>query len=334
MPDLSTRYLGLTLPNPVVASSSPLTEKIDDLRRLEDAGVSAVVLPSLFEEQISIESNDLDLYLSHGAESYAEATSYFPDMGSYNLGPTGYLTRLSAARKALRIPVIGSLNGVSTGGWTRYARKMEEAGADAIELNVYHVPTDPTQSGLDVERMYFDLVAEVVGTVKIPVSVKLTPFLSAPAHVARHLGDLGARGLVLFNRFYQPDFDLEKLEVVPSLNLSSAWTLRLRLRWAAILWGNTSADLAISGGVHSASDVLKSMMAGARVAMVASSVLRHGPEHVRTLLDGVHEWMASHEYESIQQMQGSMSHQHCAEPAALERANYMRVLRSFALRGK
>lgn len=333
MTDLSTRYLGLTLPNPVVASSSPLTEKIDDLRRLEEAGVSAVVLPSLFEEQISIESNDLDLYLSHGAESYAEATSYFPDMVSYNQGPTGYLTRLSAARKALRIPVIGSLNGVSTGGWTRYARKMEEAGADAIELNVYHVPTDPTQSGLDVERMYFDLVAEVVGTVRIPVSVKLTPFLSAPAHVAQRLGELGARGLVLFNRFYQPDFDLEQLEVVPSLNLSSAWTLRLRLRWAAILWGNTSADLAISGGVHTASDVLKSMMAGARVAMVASSVLRHGPEHVRTLLDGVREWMASHEYESIQQMQGSMSHQHCAEPAALERANYMRVLRSFALRG-
>lgn len=334
MTDLSTRYLGLTLPNPVVASSSPLTEKIDDLRRLEEAGVSAVVLPSLFEEQISIESNDLDLYLSHGAESYAEATSYFPDMVSYNQGPAGYLTRLSAARKALRIPVIGSLNGVSTGGWTRYARKMEEAGADAIELNVYHVPTDPTQSGLDVERMYFDLVAEVVGTVRIPVSVKLTPFLSAPAHVAQRLGQLGARGLVLFNRFYQPDFDLEQLEVVPSLNLSSAWTLRLRLRWAAILWGNTSADLAISGGVHTASDVLKSMMAGARVAMVASSVLRHGPEHVRTLLDGVREWMASHEYESIQQMQGSMSHQHCAEPAALERANYMRVLRSFALRGK
>jgi dihydroorotate dehydrogenase (fumarate) len=333
MPDLATRYLGLTLANPIIASSSPLTEKLDDLRRLEDAGVSAVVLPSLFEEQISIESHDLDHYLSHGAESYAEAASYFPDLQAYNLGPTGYLTRLGEAKRALRIPVMGSLNGVSTGGWTRYARKMQEAGADAIELNVYHVPTDPGQSGADVEQMYFELVQEVVGSVRIPVSVKLTPFLSAPAHVARRLGELGARGLVLFNRFYQPDFDLDKLEVVPSLNLSSAWTLRLRLRWAAILWGHTTADLAITGGVHSAADVLKSMMAGARVAMVASAVLRHGPQHVRALLDGVQEWMTAHEYDSIQQMQGSMSHQHCAEPAALERANYMRVLRSYALKG-
>ena len=334
MTDLSTSYLGLSLPNPLVASSSPLTEKLDELRRLEDAGVSAVVLPSLFEEQISIESHDLDQYLSHGAESYAEATSYFPDMWAYNLGPSGYLDRLEEARKAVKIPVIGSLNGVSTGGWTRYARKMEDAGADALELNVYHVPTDPRQTGAEVEQMYFDLVQEVVGAVKIPVAVKLTPFLSAPAHVARRLGELGVRGVVLFNRFYQPDFDLGTLEVVPSLNLSSAWTLRLRLRWAAILYGNTSADIAITGGVHSAGDVLKSMMAGARVAMVASAVLRHGPEHVRTLLDGVREWMESHEYESIRQMQGSMSHQSCAEPAALERANYMRVLRSYALKGR
>ena len=308
MTDLSTRYLGLLLPTPIVASSSPLTEKVEELRRLEDAGVGAVVLPSLFEEQISIESNDLDHYLSHGAESYAEATSYFPDMWAYNLGPAGYLSRLAEAKRALRVPVIGSLNGVSTGGWTRYARKIEEAGADALELNVYYVPTDPRQSGAEVEQMYFELVRDVVETVKIPVSVKLAPFLSAPAHVARRLGELGARGLVLFNRFYQPDFDLEKLEVVPSLNLSTAWTLRLRLRWAAILYGNTTADLAITGGVHSAADVLKSMMAGARVAMVASAVLRHGPEHVRTLLDGVREWMVAHEYESIQQMQGSMSH--------------------------
>ncbi len=334
MTDLRTRYLGFTLPNPIVASSSPLTEKPDDLRRLEDAGVSAVVLPSLFEEQISIESHDLDQYLSHGAESYAEATSYFPDMWVYNMGPTGYLTRLEEAKKEVKIPVIASLNGVSTGGWTRYARKMEEAGADAVELNVYHVPTDPGQSGAQVEQMYFDLVQEVVGSVKIPVAVKLTPFLSAPAYVARRLGEMGVRGVVLFNRFYQPDFDLERLEVVPSLNLSSGWTLRLRLRWAAILFGHTSADIAVTGGVHTASDVLKSMMAGARVAMVASAVLRHGPDHVRTLLDGVQEWMASHEYESIEQMQGSMSHRACAEPAALERANYMRVLRSYALKGR
>lgn len=334
MTDLSTRYLGLTLANPVIASSSPLTERLDDLLRLQDAGVSAVVLPSLFEEQISIESHDLDTYLSHGAESHAEATSYFPDMWSYNLGPEGYITRLAEAKKALRIPVIASLNGVSTGGWTSYARRMEEAGADALELNVYFVPTDPSMSGAAVEAMYLDLVREVVTSVRIPVAVKLTPFLSAPAHVARALGEAGARGLVLFNRFYQPDLDLERLEVVPALNLSGPVTLRLRLRWAAIIAGHTSADLAITGGVHSAQDVLKCMMAGARVAMMASAVLRHGAGHVRTVLADLALWMETHEYESIAMMQGSMSQRACAEPAAFERANYMRVLRSYALRGR
>jgi dihydroorotate dehydrogenase (fumarate) len=334
MPDLSTSYLGLTLANPIIASSSPLTERVDDLLRLEDAGAAAVVLPSLFEEQISIESHDLDTYLTHGAESYAEATSYFPDMWSYNLGPEGYISRLAEAKKALRIPVIASLNGVSTGGWTSYARRMEEAGADALELNVYFVPTDPEMSGEAVERMYLDLVREVVTSVKIPVAVKLTPFLSAPVHVARALGDAGARGLVLFNRFYQPDIDLEKLEVVPALNLSGPVTLRLRLRWAAIISGHTSADLAITGGVHSALDVLKCMMAGARVAMMASAVLRSGPEHLRSVLADLSLWMETHEYESIRMMQGSMSQRACAEPAAFERANYMRVLRSYALKGR
>jgi dihydroorotate dehydrogenase (fumarate) len=334
MPDLTTRYLGLSLANPIVASSSPLTERLEDLQRLEAAGVSAVVMPSLFEEQISIESHDLDTYLTHGAESYAEATSYFPDMFAYNFGPEGYLTRLEEAKKALKIPVIASLNGVSTGGWTSYARRMEEAGADALELNVYFVATDPSMSGAEVEQMYLDLVSEVVSSVKIPVAVKLTPFLSAPAHVARKLGEAGARGLVLFNRFYQPDIDLEKLEVVPALNLSGPVTLRLRLRWAAIISGHTSADIAITGGVHSAHDVLKCMMAGARVAMVASAVLRHGPEHVRTVLADLATWMDAHEYDSIGLMQGSMSQRACAEPAAFERANYMKVLRSYALKGR
>jgi dihydroorotate dehydrogenase (fumarate) len=333
MPDLSTRYLGLALANPIVASSSPLTERIEDLQRLEEAGVSAVVLPSLFEEQISIEGHDLDTYLSHGAESYAEAISYFPDMWVYNLGPEGYLARLGEAKKALKIPVIASLNGVSTGGWTSYAKRMEEAGADALELNVYYVPTDPAMSGAEVEEMHLDLVRAVVTSVRIPVAVKLTPFLSAPAHVARRLGEAGARGLVLFNRFYQPDLDLERLEVVPALNLSGPVTLRLRLRWAAIICGHTSADLAITGGVHSALDVLKCMMAGARVAMMASAVLRHGPEHVRNVLADLTRWMESHEYDSIELMQGSMSQQSCAEPAAFERANYMRVLRSYAVKG-
>jgi len=332
MPELSTTYLGLSLSNPVVASSSPLTERLDDLLRLEAAGAAAVVLPSLFEEQISIESNDLDHYLTHGAESYAEATSYFPDMAGYNLGPSGYLDRLTDARKALRIPVIASLNGVSRGGWTRYAKRMEEAGANAIELNVYHVPSDPAMSGADVERMYTDLVAEVVASVRVPVAVKLTPFLSAPVHMARGLGEVGARGLVLFNRFYQPDFDLDELEVVPALNLSGPVTLRLRLRWTALIHGHTAADLAITGGVHSGTDVVKCMMAGANVAMVASMVLKHGPRQITTLLDELRAWMIAHEYDSIRLMQGSMSQRSCAEPAALERANYMRVLRSDAWR--
>jgi len=334
MPELATNYLGLRLVNPLIASSSPKTERIDDLRQLEDAGAAAVVLPSLFEEQISIESHDLDHYLSHGAESYAEATSYFPDMWAYNLGPRGYLTRIAEAKGALRIPVIASLNGASSGGWTRYARSMEDAGADAIELNVYFVPTDPVMSGTDVERMYLELVEEVVRSVRIPVAVKLTPFLSAPVHMARRLGEAGVRGLVLFNRFYQPDFDLEKLEVVPALDLSGPVTLRLRLRWAAIMYGNTTADLAITGGVHSGSDVVKCMMAGARVAMVASAVLKHGAGKVRDILDELSAWLGAHDYDSVELMQGSMSQRNCAEPAALERANYMRVLRSYALRGQ
>lgn len=334
MPELATSYLGLRLGNPLIASSSPMTERIDDLRMLEDAGASAVVLPSLFEEQIRIESHDLDQYLSHGAESYAEATSYFPDMWAYNLGPTGYLTRLAEAKRALRIPVIASLNGTSSGGWTRYARSLEDAGADAIELNVYFMPTDPAMTGADVEAMYLELVREVVGTVRIPVAVKLTPFLSAPVHIARELGKAGARGLVLFNRFYQPDFDLEKLEVVPALNLSGPVTLRLRLRWAAIIYGHTSADMAITGGVHSGTDVVKCMMAGARTAMVASAVLKHGARQVRTILDELGAWLEAHEYDSVELMQGSMSQRSCAEPAAFERANYMRVLRSYAPGGR
>lgn len=334
MPDLSTSWLGLPLKHPIVASSSPLTERVDDLLRLEAAGVAAVVLPSLFEEQISIESHDLDTYLTHGDESYAEATSYFPDMLGYNRGPTGYLERLTEAKKALHVPVIASLNGVSRGGWTRYAKRMQDAGADAIELNVYHVPTDPAQDGSTVEAMYTDLVAEVVASVRIPVAVKLTPFLSAPVHMAQRLGEAGAKGLVLFNRFYQPDFDLEKLEVIPALDLSGPVTLRLRLRWAAVIYGHTTADLGITGGVHSGNDVVKCMMAGANIAMVASAVLKNGPARVQGLLTELREWLVTHEYDSVAQMRGSMSQRSCAEPAAFERANYMRVLRSYAVKGR
>lgn len=331
MPDLGTDYLGLALPHPIVASSSPLGERLDDLRRLEEGGVSAVVLPSLFEEQITLESRDLDHVLSHGTESFAEATHYFPEHVA--LGPRAYLAHLTAAKRALGIPVIGSLNGSSPGGWTRYARRMADAGADALELNVYHLPTHPGISGAEVEAIYLELVRDVVESVRIPVAVKLTPFLSAPAHVARQLVEAGARGLVLFNRFYQPDLDLEQLEVVPSLSLSSPWTLRLRLRWVAILYGHVEADLAVTGGVHEASDVLKSMMVGAKVAMMTSALLKHGPSHVARVLEGMQAWMQAHEYHSVRQMRGSMSQRAVADPSAYERANYMRVLRSYAVRG-
>ena len=332
MPDLSTRYLGLDLPNPVVASSSPLGERLDDLRRLEAGGVSAVVLPSLFEEQITLESRDLDHFLSHGAESFHEATNYFPEVAA--LGPRAYLRHVEDAKRALAIPVIASLNGSSPGGWTRYARRMQDAGADALELNVYHVPTHPALSGADVEAMYLELVQDVTASVRIPVAVKLTPFFSAPAHIARQLAAAGARGLVLFNRFYQPDLDLEQLEVVPSLSLSSPWTLRLRLRWVAILHGHVDADLAVTGGVHDAEDVLKCMMVGANVAMMTSALLQHGPGHVRGVLERMEAWMTAHEYQSVRQMRGSMSQRAVADPAAYERANSMKVLRSYALKGR
>ncbi len=333
MPDLSTSYLGLALTSPIVASSSPLTERLESLRVLEDSGVGAVVMPSLFEEQLTLESTDLDTYLSHGADSHSEALSYFPDMWAYNLGPEGYLTRLAEAKKLLKVPVIASLNGVSVGGWIAYAKRMEEAGADALELNVYYVPTDPAQDGGAVERQQSDLVQAVVESLKIPVAVKLTPFLSAPANVAAQLAKAGAKGVVLFNRFYQPDLDLDELTVVPALDLSTPSTLRIRLRWAAIMHGHIDTDLAISGGVHSATDVLKCMMVGAKVAMMASATLRHGPGHVRKVLADLETWMQVHDYDSIQLMQGSMSRRACAEPAAWERANYMKVLRSYALRG-
>lgn len=332
MINLSTTYLGLTLKNPLVASSSPLCESVDNVRRMEDAGAAAVVLHSLFEEQITLESRDLDRYLSYGTESFAEALTYFPDMTDYNLGPDGYLEHIRRVKAAVDIPIIGSLNGVSSGGWIRYARKIEEAGADALELNVYYIPTDPGLTCAQVEGMYVDLVRDVAASVRIPVAVKLSPYFSSMANVARRLDRAGAKALVLFNRFYQPDFDLENLEVAPNLVLSTSQELRLRLRWVAILYGTIEADLAVTGGVHTAEDVLKVMMAGARVAMMTSALLRNGIAHLSRVLADLVAWMEEHEYESIRQMQGSMSQRSVAEPAAFERANYMKVLRSYALR--
>jgi dihydroorotate dehydrogenase (fumarate) len=329
--DLSTRYLGLSLANPLVASASPLGERLHDIRALEDAGAAAVVLPSLFEEQIDLESRHLDRYLSHGSESYAEALSYFPDIHDYDR-PEAYLEHVRRAKDAVRIPVIGSLNGVSTGGWIDYARRIEQAGADALELNVYYVPTDPLLTGAQVEAIYLDLARDVKAAVSIPVAIKLGHAFSAVANLARHLDLAGVDGLVLFNRFYLPDFDLERLEVVPRLTLSSSYELLVRLHWVAILFGHVRADLAVTGGVHGATDVLKAMMAGARVAMMASALLQHGIPHLTRVRADLLDWMERHEYGSIAEMQGSMSYRAVAEPAAFERANYMKVLAAGALR--
>jgi dihydroorotate dehydrogenase (fumarate) len=332
MIDLSTEYLGLTLRSPLVASASPLSESLDNIRRMEDAGAAAVVLHSLFEEQITLESHQLDRHLSHGTESFAESLTYLPDIHDYRLGPEGYLEHVRRAKAAVAIPIIGSLNGVSTGGWISYAKKIEEAGADALELNVYAIPTDPALTSAEVEQTYVDLVRDVTRSVGIPVAVKLGHAFSAIANVMTRLDGVGARGLVLFNRFYQPDFDLDNLEVTPSLTLSSSYELLLRLHWVAILHGHVRADLAVTGGVHEAEDVLKAMMAGARVAMTTSALLKHGIGHLSLVRDELLAWMEAHEYESIRQMQGSMSYRSVRDPAAFERANYMKVLGSYLLR--
>jgi len=331
MIDLATKYLGLALKNPIVASASPLCDSIDRIRRLEDHGIGAVVLPSLFEEQLTLESETLDADLFRGAESFAESLNYFPDLTTYNLGPEGYLELIRKAKASVSIPVIGSLNGVTSGGWIRYAREMEQAGADAIELNIYSIVSDPDLTAGRVEEGYAELVREVKRSVGIPVAVKLSPFFSAPANMAKQLDDAGANALVLFNRFYQPDLDLELLEVVPSLTLSSPEELLLRLHWVAIIFGRVGADLAITGGVHSAQDVLKAVMAGARVTMMTSALLHNGIEHVGAVLRDLLIWMEEHEYESIRQMCGSMSQRNVPNPAAFQRPNYVRVLSSYSI---
>jgi dihydroorotate dehydrogenase (fumarate) len=332
MPDLSTTYLGLTLQNPLVVSASPLCAEIDNIRRMEDAGAAAVVLHSLFEEQITFESLDLEQQLIHGVEAFPEALTYFPEMTTYNLGPEGYLEHIRRAKAAVAIPIIASLNGVSTGGWITYARLMQEAGADALELNIYDIPTDPEVSSAQVEQRYIDLVRHVTASVSIPVAVKLGHAFSALAHLAQQMDRAGAQALVLFNRFYQPDFDLENQEVVSHLRLSRPYELLLRIHWVGILYGRIRADLAVTGGVHSAEEVLKAMMAGARVAMMTSALLSHGIEYLESVRAELVGWMEAHEYASIRQMQGSMSQRSVADPAAFERANYLKVLRLAALK--
>ncbi len=329
MTDLTTTYLGLTLKNPVVASASPLTKKLDTAKKLDDAGVGAIVMYSLFEEQIIHESLELDHYLTRGSNSSAEAMSYIPDTGMYAMGPGKYLDHLNAVKNAVSVPVIGSLNGVSKGGWTRFARYMEEAGADAVELNLYYLAADPELTSVELENTYVDLVADVKSAIKIPLAVKLSPFATALPNFAKRLSEAGADGLVLFNRFYQPDFDLDNLEVVHNITLSTSDELRLPLRWISIMYGKVSADFALTSGVHTATDVIKSMMAGAKVTMLASELLKNGYGRVPDILANIEAWMTEHEYESIKQMQGSMSQQAVKEPAAFERANYMKMLSSW-----
>jgi dihydroorotate dehydrogenase (fumarate) len=329
MVDLKTTYLGLKLKNPLVASPSPLSEKVENVKRLEEAGVSAVVLYSLFEEQIIHESRELDHFLNQGTESFAEALSYLPDTGKYSLAPEKYLEHLHKVKQAVKIPVIGSLNGVSTGGWINYARKIEEAGADALELNIYFMPNNLDLSSPELEAAYLTLVRDVRAQIKIPLAVKLSPYFTAIPNLAKRLVEAGANGLVLFNRFYQPDFDLEQLEVVPNLVLSNSSELRLPLRWIAMLYGRVQIDFALTSGVHTAQDALKAMMAGASVAMTTSALLKNGISKASEILQDMETWMVEHEYESIQQMKGSMSQKAVAEPAAFERANYMKVLSSF-----
>jgi len=329
MTDLTTTYLGLNLKNPLVASASPLSKKVENAKKLEDAGVSAIVMYSLFEEQIIHESLELDHYLTRLTHSFVEAQTYLPDLGTYNMGPDRYVDHLAEIKQAVSIPVIGSLNGVSKGGWTRYARLMQDAGADAVELNMYYLSTDPDLTGGELEDNYVDLVSEVSASIDIPLAVKLSPFITSIPNLARRLVSAGADGLVLFNRFYQPDFDLEELEVVRTLELSDSRDLLLPLRWISILHGKVEADLALTSGVHTALDVLKAMMAGAKVAMSTSAILQEGYERVAVILNDLQAWMEAHEYESIKQMQGSMSQQSVAEPAAFERSNYIRILNEF-----
>ncbi len=332
MPDLSTEYLGLSLKNPLVVSASPWCEHIDKIQQMEAAGASAVVLHSLFEEQINLESQELDTHLSHG-EHYAEAMSYFPDLRPTKLGPDAYLEHVRKAKAAVDIPIIGSLNGVSAGGWIKYGKLIQDAGADALELNIYYIATNADKSSTDVEDMYVDLVQQMKATLDIPIAVKIGHQFSALANFGKALDKAGADGLVLFNRFYQPDFDLENLEVNHSLTLSSPYEILLRLHWVAILYGHIDADLAVTGGVHNAEGVLKSMMAGANVTMLTSALFLHGIDHMTTILNDLTAWMEEKEYEAIKQMQGSMSYRSVAEPAAYERANYLKVLSSYTLPG-
>ncbi|MEW5797648.1 MAG: dihydroorotate dehydrogenase-like protein [Bacteroidota bacterium] len=327
--DLSTTYLGLKLKNPIVPSASPMSRSVGNVKLMEDYGASAIVMYSIFEEQIRHETKELYHHLTYHAESFAEATSFFPEPHEYHTGPEEYLEHIHKLKQSVGIPIIGSINGVTDGGWVEYAKKIEQAGADALELNVYYIPTDVNLSSDDIEQTYFDIVKNIRNQIKIPVAVKLSPFFTSIPHVAKRLDHMGVNGLVLFNRFYQPDINLDTLNIEPGVLLSTSDSLRLPLRWIAILHKKIKADLAATTGVHTSDDVLKLIMAGANVTMMCSALLRYGPRKIREVLTGVQQWMVEHEYSSISDMRGSMSHQSVADPSSFERANYMKALQTY-----
>jgi dihydroorotate dehydrogenase (fumarate) len=328
MIDTSTTYLGLKLRTPLVASASPLSHEIDNIRRLEDAGASAVVLYSLFEEQLRQETVELDHHLSAGTDSFAEAQTFFPQPDEFQLGPEGYLNHIRKAKEAVSVPIIASLNGTTVGGWTQFAKLVAQAGADAVECNIYSIPTDPDITSSEVEQEYIDIVKSVKSAATIPVAVKISPFFSNMANMAKRLEAAGANALVLFNRFYQPDINLEDLEIQPNVLLSTSQALRLPLTWIGILYGRIRANLAATGGVHGPEDVVKLLMVGADITMLCSALLRNGINHLESVEAGVRQWMEAHEYESVQQMKGSMSQIRCANPSAFERVQYMRAVKS------
>ncbi len=326
--DLSTSYLGLRLFNPFMPGASPMADSLDWIKRLEDAGAAAIVLRSLFEEQITREQEGMIHHMEITGDSFAEAVSYFPRPDDFVFGPEEYVNHVRKVKETVNVPVIASLNGTTPEGWLQYAKQMQEAGADALELNVYFTATNPAETGLVIEKRILEVTRLVKQNVTIPVAVKLSPFFSSLAHFAQQLDVVGADGLVLFNRFYQPDIDIEALEVSPVLHLSDSMELPLRLRWLAILSGHLRASLAVSGGVHTCADVIKSVMAGAHAVQLVSALISQGPRHIRTLVQELTEWMEKHEYVSLEQMQASMSLRRCPDPAAFERANYMKVLQS------
>ena len=334
MPELKTTYLGLNLRNPLVASASPYSKKVEKAKELADAGIGAIVMHSLFEEQINHESRALDHFLNQGTESFAEALTYFPEMDHYDVGPEKYLKLIGELKKSLSIPVIASLNGVSSGGWVDYSRRMHDAGADALELNIYFLSTDAAVTSGDLEKAQVELVQQVSESVRIPVSVKLNPFYTSLPNFTARLTAAGAKGLVFFNRFYQPDLDIDALEVVPTLELSTSAEMRLPLRWIAILYGKLQADLALSSGVHTGADSVKALMAGSQVAMMTSALVHEGAGHAAKVLEEMTGWMKAREYTSVDQMRGALSQKGVANPAAFERANYLQVLTRFDTRLK